>query len=51
MVETDLLRESGYSGKALSPAESAAGLYRLVEALTPDDPGVPVNVDGKPIPW
>lgn len=51
MVETDLLRESGYPGKALSPAESAAGLYRLVEALTPDDPGVPVNVDGKPIPW
>jgi NAD(P)-dependent dehydrogenase (short-subunit alcohol dehydrogenase family) len=51
MVETDLLRESGYSGKTLSPAESAAGLYRLVEALTPDDPGVPVNVDGKPIPW
>lgn len=51
MVETDLLRESGYTGKALSPAESAAGLYRLVEAVTPDDPGIPVNVDGKPIPW
>jgi NAD(P)-dependent dehydrogenase (short-subunit alcohol dehydrogenase family) len=51
MVETDLLRESGYSGKALSPADSAAGLFRLVQGLTLDDPGIPVNVDGKPIPW
>jgi NAD(P)-dependent dehydrogenase (short-subunit alcohol dehydrogenase family) len=51
MVETDMLAESGYSGKALSPAESAAGLYKLVAALTIEDKGVPVNVDGKPIPW
>lgn len=51
MVDTDLLAESGYSGKALTPAESAAGLYGLVEALTIEDKGVPVNVDGKPIPW
>ena len=51
MVETDLLADSGYSGKALKPAESAAGLYKLVAELTPQDKGVPVNVDGKPIPW
>ncbi|MBM4197870.1 MAG: SDR family oxidoreductase [Gammaproteobacteria bacterium] len=51
MVETDLLAESGYSGRALKPSESAAGLRKLVEALTIDDPGVPVNVDGKTIPW
>jgi len=51
MVDTDLLAESGYRGKALSPAESAAGLYKLVQGLTPADPGIPVNVDGKPIPW
>jgi NAD(P)-dependent dehydrogenase (short-subunit alcohol dehydrogenase family) len=51
MVETDLLRESGYTGKALSPAQSAAGLFKLVQGLTPEDPGIPVNVDGKPIPW
>ena len=51
MVETDMLVESGFTGKALTPAESAAGLYRLVAALTPDDKGVPVNVDGKVIPW
>ena len=51
MVETDMLEDSGYSGKALKPAESAAGLYKLVAELTPQDKGVPVNVDGKPIPW
>ncbi len=51
MVDTDLLAESGYTGKALAPAESAAGLYKLVAALTIEDQGVPVNVDGRPIPW
>ena len=51
MVETDLLADSGYSGKALKPAESAASLYKLVAELTLQDKGVPVNVDGKPIPW
>ena len=51
MVQTDLLWESGYRGKALVPDESAAGLYRLVEALTPDDPGAPINVDGRVLPW
>ena len=51
MVETDMLAESGYHGKALAPADSAAGLYKLVQALTPDDPGAPVNVDGKVLPW
>lgn len=51
MVETDMLEDSGYSGKALKPAESAAALFKLVAELTPADKGVPVNVDGKPIPW
>lgn len=51
MVDTDLLDASGYQGKALTPAESAAGLYKLVAGLTLDDKGQPINVDGKPIPW
>lgn len=51
MVETDMLVESGFTGKALSPAESAASLYQLVAGLTPADKGLPVNVDGKVIPW
>jgi len=51
LVKTDLLAESGYTGEALSAAQSAAGLYRLVERLTIDDPGLPINVDGRVIPW
>lgn len=51
VVKTDLLQESGYGGKSLTPEESAAGLFKLIEALTPDDKGIPVNVDGKELPW
>lgn len=51
MVDTGLLEESGFRGEALTPAESAEALYGLVEALGVDDPGKPVNVDGKVIPW
>lgn len=51
LVDTDLLDASGYKGKALTPAESAAGLFKLVAGLTLDDKGQPINVDGKPIPW
>ncbi len=51
MVDTDLLYASGYRGKSLTPEDSAAGLATLVEALGPDDPGIPINVDGKTIPW
>jgi NAD(P)-dependent dehydrogenase (short-subunit alcohol dehydrogenase family) len=51
IVDTDLLTASGYRGESLTPAESAASLYALVAGLKSDDKGVPVNVDGKPIPW
>jgi NAD(P)-dependent dehydrogenase (short-subunit alcohol dehydrogenase family) len=51
MVGTDMLAASGYKGKALTPAESAASLYKLVAAVTPEDKGVPVNVDGAVLPW
>lgn len=51
MVETDMLKDSGSSSNALKPAESAAGLYKLVAELTPEDKGLPVNIDGKVLPW
>jgi NAD(P)-dependent dehydrogenase (short-subunit alcohol dehydrogenase family) len=51
MVDTDLLSDSGYTGKSLQPAESAAHLYRLVAELGPEDKGLPLNFDGKVIPW
>jgi NAD(P)-dependent dehydrogenase (short-subunit alcohol dehydrogenase family) len=51
MVQTQLLAESGYRGKALTPEESAAGMARIIAALTPEDSGIPTNVDGRKIPW
>lgn len=51
MVDTQLLFDSGYRGKSLTPAESAAGMAKIIEAMTAEDPGMPINVDGKPIPW
>jgi NAD(P)-dependent dehydrogenase (short-subunit alcohol dehydrogenase family) len=51
MVETQLLADSGYRGKALAPRDSAAGMAEIIAGLTLDDKGVPINVDGVVIPW
>ncbi len=51
MVDTRLLYESGYRGPALTTEESVAGMAEIIANATLDDAGVPVNVDGKVIPW
>ena len=51
MVQTQLLADSGYRGKALTPAESAADVAEIIANLTLDDKGKPTNVDGAIIPW
>jgi len=51
MVQTQLLADSGYTGKALTPEESAAGMAEIIAGLTLDDAGTPTNVDGATIPW
>lgn len=51
MVQTQLLADSGYRGKALTPEESAAGMAIIISELTIADKGTPTNVDGKTIPW
>ncbi|MDE0489623.1 MAG: SDR family oxidoreductase [Gammaproteobacteria bacterium] len=51
MVDTQLLRESGYTGEALTPEESAAGMAEIIAGATLDDPGLPINVDGRVLPW
>lgn len=51
MVDTRLLYESGYRGPALTTEESVAGMVELIAHATLEDAGVPVNVDGKVIPW
>ncbi len=51
MVDTKLLRDSGYRGESLSTRESADGLYDIIAALTNEDEGKPINVDGSVLPW
>ena len=51
MVETQLLADSGYTGKALAPADSARDMAAIIAKLTLDDAGTPTNVDGAIIPW
>ena len=51
MVETGLLRESGYRGEALTTEESVAGMVEIIADATLDDPGLPINVDGRVLPW
>ncbi len=51
MVETQLLADSGYTGKALAPADSARDMAAIIAKLTLDDTGTPTNVDGATIPW
>lgn len=51
MVDTRLLRESGYTGEALTPEESATGMAEIIADATLDDPGLPINVDGRVLPW
>ncbi len=51
MVDTRLLHQSGYRGPALTPKESAAGMAEIIANASLEDPGEPINVDGKVIPW
>jgi NAD(P)-dependent dehydrogenase (short-subunit alcohol dehydrogenase family) len=51
MVNTQLLADSGYDGRSLEPEDSAAGMAGIIAALTAEDKGKPINVDGNVIPW
>ena len=50
-VDTRLLRESGFRGEALTTGESVAGMVEIINGATLEDPGLPINVDGRVIPW
>ncbi len=51
MVDTQLLFDSGWRGKSLTPEDSVAGMAAHIARLTLDDTGEIVNTDGKIIPW
>jgi NAD(P)-dependent dehydrogenase (short-subunit alcohol dehydrogenase family) len=51
MVETDLLRASGFPGKGITTQESVAGMIKVIDGMTLESNGKAINYDGKPIPW
>lgn len=51
MVETDLLRASGFPGRGITPEQSVLGMMTVIDEMTLDNNGKAINYDGKPIPW
>ena len=51
MVGTQLLYDSGWRGKSLTPEKSVDGMVAHIAQLTLEDRGEIVNTDGKIIPW
>ena len=51
MVETDLLRASGFPGKGITPQDSVAGMMKVIDAMTLSTNGKALNYDGSTIPW
>ncbi|MEZ5458941.1 MAG: SDR family oxidoreductase [Steroidobacteraceae bacterium] len=51
MVETQLLRQSGFPGRGISTAESVTGMIKVIDGMTLDNNGRAINYDGSVIPW
>ena len=50
-VDTQLMRDSGWTGAALSPADSARLVIARIEALEPAMHGRLITYDGQIVPW
>ena len=50
-VDTQLMRDSGWTGAALSPTESARRVIARIAALEPAMHGRLVTCDGQIVPW
>jgi NAD(P)-dependent dehydrogenase (short-subunit alcohol dehydrogenase family) len=51
MVETDLLRASGFPGKGITPQDSVAGMMKVIAGMTLENNAKALNYDGSVIPW
>jgi NAD(P)-dependent dehydrogenase (short-subunit alcohol dehydrogenase family) len=51
MVETQLLRDSGFRGRGISTEESVTGMLKLIDAMTLANNDKALNYDGSVIPW
>lgn len=51
-VQTELLFASGFRGPgSITVEESVAGLMDVIDGVTGENIGLPVNYNGEPIPW
>ena len=50
-VDTDMQRESGHRGSAMTPDESVATMAEIIAGLSISDPGVVIDVGGRSFPW
>ena len=51
MVETQLLRQSGFPGRGITAEVSVTGMLKVIEAMTLDSNGKAINYDASVIPW
>lgn len=51
MVETPLLRQSGFPGRGISTEESVTGMLKVIDGMTLQNNGKAINYDGSEIPW
>ena len=51
MVETDLLRASGFPGRGITAEQSVRGMMQVIERMTLESNDKVVNYDGSVIPW
>jgi NAD(P)-dependent dehydrogenase (short-subunit alcohol dehydrogenase family) len=51
MVETQLLRQSGFPGRGITAEVSVTGMLKVIDAMTLDSNGKAINYDASVIPW
>ena len=51
MVETQLLRQSGFPGRGITVEVSVAGMLKVIDAMTLESNGKAINYDATVIPW
>jgi hypothetical protein len=50
-VDTQLMRDSGWTGQSISAEDSAAAVIKQIAALNKSMRGKLITYDGKVIPW
>jgi len=51
MVETDLLRASGFPGRGITAEQSVRGMMQVIDRMTLESNDKVINYDGSVIPW